>query len=371
LNVPPSTRWRTLLSGMAPLLCTCLVLLGSHAASAVDNPPLAAACGLDVTLVLDESGSIQSAGATQQVRDAATAFLSALADTGSSVVLMEFSTTASNPIPMTAVTSGPGGTLQTVFAPYLVNDYSPSGWTNWDDTLKEIRDLNASELADLVVYVTDGDPTAFNNPHPNDTGDIQSSQVTVNAASNPNSLSYAVVHADEVKGQGSHILVVGVGNGLQNAASMQRLEDISGPDVFTGSPDTFDVQNDDVTLVADFADLEAALRDIAFQLCGSSVTVTKRVGGVVAEGWEFTADVGAPPPNGTDYTWVSPDPGAAAGDPVTAATDANGNLTFQWDLTAPVASLVTVSETVRPGFEFVNVACEVKDINNPAPSHWR
>jgi hypothetical protein len=108
-------------------LCVCLALAGSRAAHAVDNPPLAAACGLDVTLVLDESGSISANGATQQVRDAATAFLGALADTGSSVLLMEFSTTASNPIPMTPVTSGPGGTLETVFAPYLVDDYSPVG----------------------------------------------------------------------------------------------------------------------------------------------------------------------------------------------------------------------------------------------------
>jgi uncharacterized repeat protein (TIGR01451 family) len=215
--------------------------------------------------------------------------------------------------------------------------------------------------------VTDGDPTAFNDPHPNDTGDIQLSDVTTNASRDGNALSYAVAHADEVKDQGSHMLVVGVGLGLQNAASMARLEDISGPDVFTGSPDTFDVQNDDVTLVADFDDLEAALREIAFQLCGSSVNVTKRVDGVLAPGFEFTAEVGSPPPSGTDYTWVSPDPGAAAGDPVTAATDANGNLTFQWDLTAPVASGVTVTETVRPGFAFVDLACEVKNIEDPDP----
>ncbi len=55
---------------------------------------------------------------------------------------------------------------------------------------------------------------------------------------------------------------------------MNRLIDVSGPDVFDGTGE-FDIATDDVFLEADFDELEDALRNAAFQLCAPSVTVRK------------------------------------------------------------------------------------------------
>ena len=55
---------------------------------------LPAACGLDVMLVVDSSGSIASAGAEQAVRNALNAFIGALNDTGSELGLIDFDTLA-------------------------------------------------------------------------------------------------------------------------------------------------------------------------------------------------------------------------------------------------------------------------------------
>ena len=54
------------------------------------NPPMADSCGTDAVLVLDASGSIDSAHAVDDVRDAGEAFLDALADTGSTARVLQF-----------------------------------------------------------------------------------------------------------------------------------------------------------------------------------------------------------------------------------------------------------------------------------------
>ena len=73
-------------------------------------------------------------------------------------------------------------------------------------------------------------------------------------------------NANAHQGHGSHILTVAVGNGLNNPDSLDRIIDVSGPDVFSGTG-TFDITTDDVYRVANFADLEDAMREAAFQLC--------------------------------------------------------------------------------------------------------
>ena len=73
-----------------------------------------------------------------------------------------------------------------------------------------------------------------------------------------------------MKGTGAHVLAVAVGDGLSGGATLQRLQSVSGPNVYDGTG-TFDIATTDVYRVADFASLEGALRDAAFQLCAPSV----------------------------------------------------------------------------------------------------
>ena len=123
------------------------------------NPNLPPRCGIDVMLVLDESGSIQSSGQTENVRNATRAFLNALSGTGAGVSIVDFSSTAARPVPYTTVTAD---TIANKFEPYLVNGYKPGGYTNWEAAFAKVREANTQgTLADLVVFITDGDPTAL------------------------------------------------------------------------------------------------------------------------------------------------------------------------------------------------------------------
>ena len=131
------------------------------------NPNLAERCGINLMLVLDESGSIGStSGATAAVRTATKAFLGALSGTGSQVSIIDFSTSAARPIGYTTVT--PESIAQT-FNPYIDNTNPATATTPAAGRTGRPRSMKVGEAngegtkADLVVFMTDGDPTARNN----------------------------------------------------------------------------------------------------------------------------------------------------------------------------------------------------------------
>jgi len=341
-----------------------LLAMVSPASAAVANPNLQPACGAKVILVLDESGSIDStAGAEAAVRDAAKKFASGLADTGSQLAVIEFGSSAKRVFGYTAVTSGASGTLATTFNPYFDgtaagDEYdAPSQlgqWTNWEDALKKVKELNSqSGVAPLVVFVTDGDPTAINT----------ASGVQTNVANNT-ALAPAVVQADAVKAQGSHILAVGVGSALGNVNSLNRLIAVSGPDV-AESAGAVNLSTTDVLRIADFTTLPAALRTLVNELCKSSVTINKQVDngqGYVpgGAGWQF--DAGVSTAAGT-YSWITPTPTGTGSRSATTGTDSAA--TFQWKPSVSTTSTINISELDKTGYQFVSVACQVKSLANP------
>ena len=69
----------------------------------VANPPIADSCGVDVTVVLDASGSVQSSDAVEEVRGAAEALLDALKNTNSSARVTQFATLTQQLAPRTSV----------------------------------------------------------------------------------------------------------------------------------------------------------------------------------------------------------------------------------------------------------------------------
>ncbi len=322
------------------------------------NPNLAAACGLDVMLVLDESGSIGSAGETGTVRSAARGFLDALAGTGSAVSIVNFNTTASQPVPYTTVTRT---SIANTFAPYLRYGYRPSGWTNWEAAFQTVARANVAvggPRADLVLFLTDGDPTAYNRPGRPPATRLTPGDVTA--------LRRAAVAADVVKGQGSHVFALGVGAAVTSPASASRLTAVSGFEEFPDEQP--DLGTADYGLVEDFDDLPAALRAFAVALCRSSVSVTKLVNegdGVYRPdpGWDITADVTTAT---GDYTWIQPPPPAPG--PHTVTTDKDGVAAFQWRPDDPTASSsVFLQEGPRPGYALVNWSCVVDRPGAGAP----
>jgi uncharacterized repeat protein (TIGR01451 family) len=313
------------------------------------NPDLPARCGIDVQLILDRSGSIGStSGATKAVRDAAKAFVNALSGTGSKVAVIDFSTTAKLQLNYAAVTDD---WITNTFNPYINNTngngYNPSGWTNWEDAFRVSKQTNADGVvADLVVFITDGDPTARNRDG-QAVDDLTEGEALA--------LTKAANEANQVKNQKSHVFALGVGSAVTKETSARRLTAVSGTQQY---PDTAFPQAD-YTLVEDFDDLAEALREIAIEMCEASVTITKLVdegdgqGYQEAQGWKFTAEVSVP----GGFTWVVPPPPTPA-NKRTQTTNDDGVATFQWkpkDATAN--STVSIAETVVPGYEFVDYEC--------------
>lgn len=243
--VPPPGAYQTLASRIA--------------SSENPNIPTDLLCqDLRVIFVLDESGSIAISGATQAVKDGVSTLGNALLNSGATLQIIEFSTTSS------VVNLG----LNTVNETYLsrLNDYlgagyngqnyNPVGATNWDDAL---RDVEVSP-ADLVIFFTDGFPTAYIGPDGNPI--VQGGAATFQAA-----LDAAVTRANIVKSQGKHMFVVGVGPGID----LPNIQAISGPDRFGGPVSV---------LTADFTtppyeELAANLAAAVNAICGTELTVNK------------------------------------------------------------------------------------------------
>ena len=213
---------------------------------------------------------------------------------------------------------------------------------------------NGSKKADLVVFMTDGDPTAMNKDGGGVTDSLTEGDVEA--------LQRAQFESNDVKSDGSHVFMLGVGAAVavDNPQSADRLTAVSGFEKYPPNP----FGKADFTLVKDFAGLAAALRQIVSELCGNSVTITKEVdegdGDFETDpGWKFTGDVSM---NEGSYTWVLPKPPPNTG-PREETTNEQGVATFQWDLSRPTApsarATFSFSEQVNPGYTFVSANCTV------------
>jgi uncharacterized protein YegL len=337
-----------------------IIVVGQPSTAANSN--LATACGLNVILVLDESYSIYASNAVGNVRTAANAFLDGLLNTGSKVAIVEFNSAARQVYSYTEVNSTNLATLKNYVnagsgAPqggYDPDAYSGSQYyTNWEDAMIKVKAINSTSMAPLVVFVTDGDPTTYYRAD----GALFSSP---SADASTAGLDKAIVQANAVKSQGSHILTVGVGSSLDNTSSRDRLKAISGNDTYSSG--TLDLATTDVMLVTSYSGLSTALTAIVTALCQSSVTITKMLDpgtGVyaAASNWQFSASAKFPAPSSTNFSWLLPSV-AAGTQTVFGATGSNGAITFQLKPTSSTGtSTVTIAESAQAGYAFVSVTC--------------
>ncbi len=157
-------------------------------------------------------------------------------------------------------------------------------------------------------------------------------------------------NANGLKAKGSHILALGVGNGLTSQSSLDRMIAVSGPDVFSGTG-TFNISTHDVYREPDFSKLEQALRAAAFQLCAPSVNIRKLVDEDPSAGenlqpgvgWSMNATV-SPTPS----SWVLPPAGAVPS--TTTTTGPDGFANFQWRKTTAGSSTIAVTEALQAGY---------------------
>ena len=330
------------------------------------NPELQAGCGIDIQMILDESGSV--ANYAGNVRSAFRAFTSAVRNTGSTLAVSEFSDVARLPLPGAAnraYTPVTDATVRDIFEPYIATGYQPGGRTNWEDPFRVDRYLLPRPSLSrpyLVVFITDGDPNQVVNYQqvtysPGNTNPALNEYETkvpladneVTSTDENFAKDRAVPNANAIKQAGGHVLAVAVGQGLTSPASLDRLKAVSGPDVYSGSG-VFDGHYD-VYRVPDFAQLEAALRQAAFALCAPSVTVRKLVDytpdpgpddSIPGDAWGMTAAVSPVP-----ASWVLP-AGATGGTAVTT-TDGNGFANFQWTTATTATPTMTVTEQPPSG----------------------
>lgn len=211
----------------------------------ISNPELMANCeeGFNMALVIDESGSIWNAQADKMVADAVLAFLNGLICFESvNISLIEFSSGAQYIIQdYTALTNGLITNIENYFNPSLGfnGTYKPFGSTNWESAFQLIDDLPPP---DLLLFFTDGDPSP-------DKAGIQI--------------------ANNIKCEGTHIFMTGVGN----ITDTQNLMDVSGPVQFdpnlTPNPDIVGskVCSSDFTFGDDLNNLVQILESIANNLC--------------------------------------------------------------------------------------------------------
>lgn len=351
------------------------------AADPLPNPTIAESCGVNVNLVLDASGSINSSHAVGDVRDAATAFLDALRNTNSNARVTQFGTASEELAPLTLVDDaslGTGGALRDALNGYYNpippapagrnfrqyngtgNPQSTGSWgnpntssnqyTNWDQALHQ-----AQTAADLVVFVTDGDPTAYDLDQPGDPfGGVSIGYNTNRGQAAAPTIDRAIDEANVVKSADTRMLAIGVGSALNSPASQQRLQEVAGPQIVRDADlaTITSLNQVDVALVTDFADLAQFLRFVVLQLCSPSLTVRKLAQSasdgnyLPAPGWDITA---TPTTGNGQFDWILPDASPAVSK--TVATNADGFAQFQWEPDPPEQdSTATVSEALQPGF---------------------
>ncbi len=242
----------------------------------VPNPDLALKCPYNIIFVLDESGSIVNSSGnadniSSEVRDGARDLINALQGTQTRVAVIEFNSNARRaPVGGATNYQTVDAAYATAFNAYISRDnnqnpsdlnYDPEDYscpnsqcyTNWEAAFNEILNVIATDgFAELVIFFTDGVPTAYINA---------SGGVTLgtNQATQQQALLEAMRPANVVKSGGTHVFVVGLPNPNLPEANVQA---ISGPDKYP-SPEG-DFSKGDYT-VSTSQTLQQDLGDIANQ----------------------------------------------------------------------------------------------------------
>jgi hypothetical protein len=222
-----------------------------------ENPDWPTTCEIKVTLILDHSNSIKLAGSANPdlMKDAAKSFVDVMAERNAMASVVSFWDRAATEILLTPLDSTIHvNAVKAAVDGILFYTSNANGATNWEAAFKEASESvsitsDPQKPADLVIILTDGEPTTYG--YPNDLGD--------GAVVHDIDINHGVEGANIVKGEGTRIVAVGIGAAFDFAA-IENLKRISGPD-----------ENDDYFLAGSFDQLEGKLQEIASRLCAIQV----------------------------------------------------------------------------------------------------
>ncbi len=334
-----------------------LPALGLRQASrmpAISNPELEPSCAIDVVLIVDESGSME--GKETEVRNALNAILDGFNNTGTTMAIVGFSSSAHVEVGYTTVddvSTGSGGVLAN-----YVSGYGTGGWTNWDDALHKAHGLSPADgTTELTLIITDGNPNRYeDHTHSGYSGYPSGTAI-----------GEAVNEANFIKDQGTHMFAVGVGNQI----SETNIRKITGNARFPGSS-TFGAS--DYMIETDFSQLESSLRAAVYAQCAPQVIINKRLDldgdgtyetdtGSEVSGFEFTGTTS----NATaTVDWTRPDvPNDTS--PVSGTTDNSGSVQFEWRFGSeanpqPGSLTMSVVEGPRAGYTYHGAECTTKKL---------
>ena len=312
-------------------------------------------CGGTVTVVLDTSSSIPSQGGATSLVNAALGFIDAFSGTPTYLRIVGFDVSAYSYYPTSAGQYvnilNPSTNLTAMRTKIDNQDLSNARWgggTNWEDGLwQAFRTTSGtafSQLPELVVFISDGEPNRNRTNTPND-GD---------ARFNTTDLSRAVTAANYGRGTGARIVGILVGNDA-STTNQGRMKSVVGNVAWngTGATNPGNAAAADFFLPANsasFAQLGNVLRSISAAVCGGTITVQKRIeqAGALSEAtgiWSYTTDVGV------------------------RDLDTSQSSSATFDFTFPngtTTRTVQITETPKSGYTFVRADCSSGGIALPA-----
>ena len=312
-------------------------------------------CGGTVTVVLDTSSSIPAQGGATSLVNAALGFIDAFSGTPTYLRIVGFDVSAYSYYPTTAGQYvnilNPTAALTAMRTKVDNQDLSSARWgsgTNWEDGLwQAFRTTSGtafSQLPELVVFISDGEPNRNRTNTPND-GD---------ARFNTTDLSRAVTAANYGRGTGARIVGILVGSDA-STTNQGRMKSVVGNVVWngTGATNPGNAAAADFFLPANsasFAQLGNVLRSISAAVCGGTITVQKRIeqAGLLSEAtgmWSYTTDVGV------------------------RDLDTSQSSSATFDFTFPNSTTtrtVQITETPKSGYTFLRAECSSSGIALPA-----
>jgi LPXTG-motif cell wall-anchored protein len=319
------------------------------------NPTIDSACGLDVALLLDLSGSVEDS--LPQLKQAADTFVDALVGTPSSVALFSFSTGSpangadqNYPDLMPVSTQGDADGVKALYT-----DWDAGGGTNWDQGLFQLAQLGPDYP--LAIVITDGNPTYFGDPVQGNGSDTRFAEV-----------ENGIFSANSIKAESTRVLAFGVGSGVSSPETGLNLGAISGPVAFDGT----NGPSADYFQTNDYAAAGAALRALALGRCLGSLSVVKEIVPMDNVGEDVTGAVPAGPGWTMSGSTTTPDIGGLPDDETTYDS---GTGTVAFDLAYPgdtPSASVKVNETQHDAYTLVtqggqNAVCEDLGSGLPVP----
>lgn len=307
------------------------------------NPAAQQHCGLDVAFVLDFSGSV--APQENALVSATASMINALVGTPSRASVSTFSTlspsegaqpnsTTLSDVATQASASSVIGRFASGTSPSYAARWVAGGGTNWDAGFRSVAAANTGgNVADVVVFVTDGNPSYFGTSSP---------AQGPGAATTLREVEEGVFSANALREQGSRVIALGVGAGVDSVQTQRNLAAISGP---TLGSDYY--QSPDYTQAAQVG---SVLRNLASGSCASTVTITKTV---VTDGSPVSS---ATPAGGWSFAAAAQTSGVQLASPAAAVTDANGRAAFSVTMPSTLAAgTVRVTETAQTGYRLLPI----------------